>query len=429
MKAQRVPSPESDMSSNTVSSWQSRRQFFGQLGIATLLAQGFSVPFATRFPANLIPAALAQDTSEPGIPGKENLRVLNDRPINAETPVTLLDPDITPNALHFVRNNGHVPARAIQGSLDGWNLSVDGEVDHPQQFTLTDLKSTFAPVKARLVLECGGNGRAGFTPSTSGNQWTLGAVGCAEYTGIRLKDLLTQVGLKQTAVFVAYYGEDPHLSLNPDLTPISRGVPLAKALHPSTLLAWEMNGEPLPALHGFPLRLICPGYPASASGKWLTRLWVRDQIHDGPKMTGSSYRVPKYPVAPGSEVPDEDMEIIETMPVKSIITHPATGHITETRHPLKIRGHAWTGTGAVAEMHVSIDFGSTWKRAWLHAPINEFAWQRWQADIKFPEKGYYEVWARATDFTGRMQPMLVPGWNPKGYLNNAMHRIAVHVVA
>ena len=128
-----------------------------------------------------------------------------------------------------------------------------------------------------------------------------------------------------TAVYVAYYGEDPHLSGNPEDIPISRGVPLSKAMDESTLLAWEMNGEPLPPHHGFPIRVVAPGFPASASGKWLRRLWVRDQVHDGPKMTGFSYRVPRYPVPPGTEVPEEDMEIIGPMPLKSIITRPETG--------------------------------------------------------------------------------------------------------
>jgi DMSO/TMAO reductase YedYZ molybdopterin-dependent catalytic subunit len=257
----------------------------------------------------------------------------------------------------------------------------------------------------------------------------MGAVGCAAYTGVRLKDVLESAGVRRTAVYVAYYGEDPHLSGDAKAIPISRGVPLEKAMDESTLLAWDMNGEPLPAQHGFPLRMVAPGWPASVSGKWLTRLWVRDRVHDGEKMGGHSYRVPRHPVAPGADVPDADMEIIGAMPVKSIVTRPATGVEHRVSDPLSVRGHAWCGDGPVRSVHLSIDFGSTWIETSLAPPANPFAWQHFTADLRFPTPGHFEVWARAMDHKGRQQPMVVPGWNPGGYLNNAMHRIAVRVVA
>jgi DMSO/TMAO reductase YedYZ molybdopterin-dependent catalytic subunit len=366
--------------------------------------------------------------SKNSVEGKEGLIVLNERPVNVETPVTLLDDEVTPNHRHFVRNNGLVPDRARTRSLAGWSLRVDGEVERELVLDLDGLRSQFEPVTEQLLLECGGNGRAGFRPPASGNQWKLGAVGCARYTGVRLKDVLESAGLESSAVFVAYYGEDPHLSESSEDVPISRGIPIEKALDAHTLLAWEMNGEPLPPQHGFPLRLIAPGFPASVSGKWLRRLWVRDRVHDGPKMCGFSYRVPRHPVAPGTDVPEEDMAIIETMPVKSIITSPATGIDVRASESLRLRGHAWTGSGRVAAMHLSTNFGSTWTEAHLDAPPNEFAWQRWRAELRFATRGHYEVWARATDVSGHQQPMVIPGWNPRGYLNNAMHRIAVEVV-
>ena len=358
------------------------------------------------------------------IEGKEGLTILNDRPINAETPIALLDEDVTGNAVHFIRNNGLVPERATTRDLSGWSLEVDGFVRRSLKLTLSDLKERYAKETALLHIECGGNGRAGFRPPAGGNQWELGAVGCASYTGVRLKDVLEDAGLDDRAVYVAYYGEDLHLSGDPDAVPISRGIPIAKALDPWTLLAWEMNGEPLPAQHGFPLRLVAAGYPASASGKWLKRLWVRDRVHDGPKMGGYSYRVPRHPVEPGADVPEEAMEIIEAMPVKSMITHPLTGVAVASGDALAL-GHAWCGDGPVSAMHVSHDFGATWTEAELRAAKNPFAWQHWSATIRFETPGHYEVWARATDHAGRQQPMVVPGWNPRGYLNNAMHRIAV----
>ena len=195
--------------------------------------------------------------------------------------MTLLDPDVTPTSAHFVRNNGLVPERATRQDLAGWTLTIDGEVERPLTLNPDDLKRYENHV-ARLTLECGGNGRAGFRPRARGNQWKLGAVGCAEYRGVRLKDVLEKAGVRPSAVYVGYYGEDPHLS-GADEVSISRGFPMTKALDDSTLLAWEMNGEPLPAMHGFPLRLVAPGFPASASGKWLHRLWVRDKVHDGPQ--------------------------------------------------------------------------------------------------------------------------------------------------
>lgn len=406
---------------------ESRRTFVKRGRIVGLTAAlGGAIPFADELLPGVYPEAIAQEFGT--LKGKRGLRVMNDRPVNAETPVTLLDDDITPNEHHFIRNNGIIPERARRQNAKGWKLSIHGEVKKASSFDLNTLQERFTHIKRSLVIECGGNGRAGYNPPASGNQWTLGAVGCAEYTGVRLKDVLNTVGVRNSAVYIGYYGEDQHLSRDPKKHPISRGVPIAKAMDEHTLLVWEMNGEPLPAYHGFPLRLVCPGWPGSTSGKWLNRIWVRNQVHDGTKMTGTAYRVPRQPVAPGTKVPDEDMVIIEEMPVKSIITRPGTGVETKQSAPFALRGHAWSGNGNVKAMDVSIDFGATWISATLKAPRNKYAWQRWNASVRFPKKGYYEVWARATDHTGRMQPMLVPGWNPKGYLNNAMQRIAVKAV-
>jgi DMSO/TMAO reductase YedYZ molybdopterin-dependent catalytic subunit len=369
-----------------------------------------------------------RDRKEPFvIEGKEGLVVLSERPVCAETPISLLDDEITPVSRHFIRNNGLVPDRARKQDATGWTLTVDGEVERPLALTLPDLKSRYEPRTELLHLECAGNGRGGFRPPVGGLQWKLGGVGCSMYTGVRLRDVLESAGVKLSAVYVGYYGEDVHLSGNTQDVAISRGVPIAKAMDDYTLLAWEMNGEPLPAQHGFPLRLVAPGWPASASGKWLKRLWVRDRVHDGAKMV-DDYRVPRHPVAPGADVSPEDMAIIEAMPVKSVITHAATGLDHPSGEPLRLRGHAWCGDGPVQGMHLSADFGATWFAADLKPPRNPFAWQRWHAEIRFPTQGHFEVWARATDHHGRQQPMVVPGWNPRGYLNNAMHRIGVRVV-
>ncbi len=351
--------------------------------------------------------------------------VLNDKPWNIEAQAHLLDDRITPNKYMFIRNNGLIPSDI---SLDDWTLTVDGESVSPKKtYTLEELKSKFKHHTYQLTLECGGNGRSEFNPPAKGNQWTVGAVSCAEWTGIRLRDILEDVGIEDNAVYIGYHAMDTHLSGDPNKEPISRGIPIAKALQDETLLAFKMNGEDIPLAHGYPLRLIAGGWPASASGKWLQGISVRNKVHDGAKMTGTAYRVPCEPVAPGEKVADEDMCIIESMPVKSLITYPKSGATINEGKSLKIRGHAWAGELSVSKVEYSIDFGSTWKSCSLEKPANRLAWQHFKADVRFPKKGYYEVWARATDSQGVSQPMVLPGWNPKGYLNNACHRIAVKV--
>jgi DMSO/TMAO reductase YedYZ molybdopterin-dependent catalytic subunit len=347
--------------------------------------------------------------------------------VNAETPAHLLDDRITPAKHLFVRNNGVAP---VMSAIDPatWTLEIGGEsVQREVTFTIDQLKKRFRHHTYQLQLECGGNGRSEFVPAASGNQWSTGAIGCPEWTGVRLSEVLEDVGLKDDAVYVAYYGADRHASGDPEKSPISRGVPIAKAMENESLIAWAMNGENIPLINGHPLRLVIGGWPGSVSGKWLRQIVVRDRVHDGPKMTGTSYRVPCTPVAPGSKVPEEDMCIIESMPVKSLITRPKSGLEHTLGKKLAVRGHAWAGDLEVLAMHVSIDFGASWQKAELETPANRLAWQHWQTEIEFPRAGYYEVWARATDSNGHAQPMVLPGWNPKGYLNNACHRIAVQV--
>lgn len=406
---------------------QTRRGFLKGLSTMTALL-GAEIVFANHMPAGLIPAALSNQEQPFTIEGKDSrLLVLNDRPINAETPAHLLDDAVTPSELFFVRNNG-IPPKKVNAST--WRLEISGEaVGRPQSFSIEDLKTKFEPISLQLTLECGGNGRHEFYPSASGNQWQVGAVGCPLWTGVRLRDVLQTCQVKHNAVYIGYYGADTHLSGRPDKIPISRGVPMEKALAAESMVAWGMNGKPLPIQNGFPLRLVFGGWPASTSGKWLKKIVVRNKVHDGAKMGGSSYRVPCFPVAPGQKVADRDMCIIESMPVKSLITFPKSGRVISLQKPLKIRGHAWAGEQQVQRVDVSMDFGQTWKKAVLSKPVNKHAWQHFEAQLQFPKSGYYEIWAKATDASGKSQPMLVPGWNPKGYLNNACHRIAIRVKA
>ena len=398
-----------------------RRGFLKGAGLAAMSAAlGAAIPFQRHMPAGFIPIALAEDMAT--VPGKDGLTVLNDRPLNAETPAYLLNDAVTPTARHFIRNNGVPPENA---NAEDWTLAIDGLVEKPLKLSIADLQKQFEVVELALQIECGGNGRSAFDPPARGNQWTYGAVGCAKWRGVRLADVLKAAGVKPNAIYTANEGADGHLSGDPEKMPISRGVPIEKALDPNNLIAFVQNGTDMHPMNGAPLRLVIPGWPGSCSQKWLNRIWLRDVVHDGAKMTGTSYRVPNRPVAPGEKVDKKDFVIIQSMPVKSLITRPRSGLKTASR-TIEVGGHAWAGDREVKGMHVSIDFGATWQKANLEDPMNAFAWQQWQAEIAFPQAGYYEVWARATDDEGVMQPHAV-AWNPKGYLNNAMHRIAVTV--
>ncbi|CAM4263964.1 sulfite oxidase [Zobellia nedashkovskayae] len=403
-----------------------RRKFIGKAALASLASiVGADIVYGSKMVENYIPLAL-QDPDPFKLFNKDKeMVVLNDKPWNMEAQAHLLDDNITPNKYIFVRNNGLVPEEI---DVKNWTLTIDGEsVKQKKTYTLDELKSKFKQHTYQLTLECGGNGRSEFDPPAKGNQWTIGAVYCASWTGIRLRDVLEDVGIKDDAVYFGYHAADIHLSRDPTKEPISRGAPMAKALQDETILAFKMNGEDIPLAHGYPLRVVAGGWPASVSGKWLQRISVRNIVHDGTKMTGTAYRMPCKPVAPGAKVADEDMCIIESMPVKSLITYPKSGATISKGKTLTVRGHAWAGELQVAKMEYSIDFGATWKTCMLDKPANRLAWQHFSAEIDFPQEGYYEVWAKATDSKGVAQPMLLPGWNPKGYLNNACHRIAVKI--
>lgn len=403
-----------------------RRKFIRKTALAALIsAIGAEIVYGSHMPDGYQPLFL-QDPNPFKMFNKDiQMVLLNNKPWNMEAQAHLLNDKVTPNKYMFIRNNGNIPEDI---DVKNWTLTIDGEsVQKTKIFSLNELKSKFKQYTYQLTLECGGNGRSEFDPPAKGNQWTIGAVSCANWTGVRLKDVLESVGIKKNAVYIGYHAADTHLSGDPKKEPISRGVPMAKALQDETLLAFQMNGEDIPLAHGYPLRLVTGGFPASASGKWINRISVRNKVHDGTKMTGTAYRVPCKPVAPGDKVKDEDMCIIESMPIKSLITFPKTGAILKKGGALGIQGHAWAGELEVRKVEYSIDFGSTWKSCNLESAVNRLAWQHFKATIDFPKEGYYEIWAKATDSNGKSQPMLLPGWNPKGYLNNACHRIAVKV--
>jgi DMSO/TMAO reductase YedYZ molybdopterin-dependent catalytic subunit len=405
----------------------SRRGFVSVLGkgsaLAALMTLGAS-DIAARglLGRGLLPAAWAQDPKV--IPGKPGMIVHNTRPINGEFPAHMLDDDVTPSERHFVRNNGLVPDRAEKRDVQGWKLTVDGEVNTPLTLTLDELMKMPAATLPALI-ECGGNGRGLFEPKVRGNQWGQGAVACSEWTGVRLRDILQRAGLKPSAVYTGHYGEDPPIG---KAEPFSRGVPIDKAMEEHTLVAYRMNGKPLEPLNGFPVRLVVPGWIGSCSQKWLTRIWVRDKVHDADKMMGYSYRVPAYPVVPGKIPPKEDMVIATSWIIKAMVTAPAADAQVRAGDSVPVRGHAWAGERRVARVRVSTDYGETWTDATLKPGPSKYAWARWETAVRLPGKGYHEIWAQAVDDKGGAQPLRQP-WNPRGYLGNVVHRVGVVATA
>ncbi len=355
---------------------------------------------------------------------KPGLVVHSDAALNAETPLRLLDAALTPVAAFFVRNNGALPAPPT----GEWRLAIDGEVERPLTLDLAELQAQFPVVRVTAVLECAGNGRAGFRAPTDGLQWSLGAVGCAEWTGVRMADVLRAAGVRPGAQYVAHHSPDL-ATQGPPGPAISRGLPLAKALAPETLLAFEMNGAPLTLLHGAPLRVVAPGFPGSAWQKWLTRLEVRDREHDGMKMNGTDYRLPRVPLEPGKPWGDTPFDVITDMPVRAMITSPLAGFALGPGDPLAVRGFAWGGHVPPARVEVSADGGASWTAAELESGPEgmAFAWRRFAAELPSPAPGQVQLMARATDQLGRSQPLDSAPWNPRGYCNNGVQVVVGEV--
>ena len=354
------------------------------------------------------------------------LVMLGETPLVAETPESQLDDATTPTDKFYIRNNGLIPARAQDP--DSWTVTIDGEVHKPLVLTLDELKAKFEPVTLRMVLECGGNGRAFFDPPVPGVRWTNGGVGCAEWTGVRVADVLKAAAVKPSAFFSGHFGADPHVSGDNTKQAMSRGVPIAKLMEAHNLIVWGMNGKPLENIHGFPMRVVIGGWPASVSTKWLTRIWIRDRVHDGTGMGGMSYRVPIRPMEPGGQVDESNFRDLESMPVRSIVTSPADGtRLPAGTREILLRGAAWAGDEEVEHVCVSINHGATWQDASLEPLRNRYDWHRWTARVTLPSDGYFEICARATDSRGVSQPYVASLWNPEGYGANPIHRIRVWV--
>ncbi|HUB83788.1 MAG TPA: sulfite oxidase [Bryobacteraceae bacterium] len=350
------------------------------------------------------------------IPGKRPMILHNDRPEDLETPVHYFDSWVTPVDVFFVRQ--HLP-RPSKIDPAAYRLTVNGMVSKPLELTLADLQK-LPQYTIPATIECTGNGRGFYVPKVPGVQWMRGAIGNAEWRGPRVSDVLKLAGASSSAAFIDTDGADTGLASTPDFV---RSLPMNKAMHPATILALSMNGQ-TPDIHGFPVRLIVPGWDGTSSVKWVVRISATAQANNGFFMN-PGYRYPKYALPPGTPAKPAELEVIEGMPVKSTITAPEDQQKIPLA-PTTLRGFAWAGENAIERVEVSTDGGSRWRDAQLSPKQLPFAWRLWSLEWTPADPGYYTVMSRATDTAGRVQPIVAP-WNPSGYLWNAIDRVGITV--
>lgn len=338
--------------------------------------------------------------------------VLRSVPFNAEAPITVLNRGlITPNDSFYVRNHFDVPA------LDWktWRLRVAGLVEAPITYTLRDLKR-FPVHSLAVTMECAGNGRSSLRPPVEGEQWGLGAVSTAEWTGALLTDVLDRVHPANSARHALFRAADRGSSNRADEPHrYERSLSLAEIREYGALLAYEMNGDPLPPDHGYPVRLIVPGWYGVASVKWLTDIELVVEPLLGHFQT-SRY---VYETERRGRVAREPVTLQR---VRALITEPVQSSVVPVG-PLTVRGAAWSGSGLIARVNVSVD-GGRWRPAELMGQSTRFEWRRWRIEARIRRSGNVRIRARATDEAGHTQP-LRPVWNRLGYGNNAVHEVSL----
>jgi DMSO/TMAO reductase YedYZ molybdopterin-dependent catalytic subunit len=342
----------------------------------------------------------------------KTMRIMTEKPLNAETPAKRLRSWITANEVFFDRNQGEIPKAPAE--LDNWRLMIDGEVEHCLNFTFEQICRLPKDIVVN-TLECSGNGRSLLADKAHGNPWTIGGVGNAVFGGVWLKDLLNAAGLKPGARHVAFEGLD--LPLGASKIQFIRSIPIEKALT-STLLAYEMNGEPLPLKHGYPLRALALGWTGANCVKWLHRISVLDKPFEG------FYMDQVYRVFQKGEDPKTGT-VVTRLNLKSIIAKPLPNeHLP--KGPITVLGAAYAGVKAVEMVEVSADNGQSWQATAFIGPNEPFAWRHWQFVWEPAKAGEYILMARATDEDGNQQPMQA-AWNVLGYGNNGVREHALKV--
>ena len=338
---------------------------------------------------------------------------------NHGMPLEALRYDVTPPGLHYVLTHYDIPA--VEPAA--WRLEVTGAVRTPLRLELADLQAR-AAVTSRVLLECAGNGRARFEPRPVSQPWLLEAVGTAQWTGTPLAPLLEEAGLSPAAVEVAFTGADHGVERGEEQD-YARGLPLAEALRPDTLLVWAMNGAPLPPQHGAPLRLVVPGWYGMQQVKWLTRVEVLEEPFTGFQ-NATAYRI--------KVDRDEDGEPVTRILPRALLQPPGWPDVMTRERFVRagdvvLTGRAWSGRGPVTRVEVSTDGGGTWGEAALAPadPAHPYAWRAWSCPWT-AEPGRWELVVRATDETGDAQP-LEQVWNRQGMANNLVQRVPVTVLA
>jgi DMSO/TMAO reductase YedYZ molybdopterin-dependent catalytic subunit len=370
--------------------------------------------------------------TDPGIAGrplvrypeKTDLILLTSRPPQLETPKRYFTQAITPNEAFFVRY--HIFPIPTNVDLATWRLKLGGVVDKPLELSMDDLKTKFEKVSVVAVNQCSGNGRSRFAPRVFGGQWGDGAMGNAEWTGARLRDILTAAGAKPGAVEVTFDGLDEPTT--PSVPDFVKSLTMERIMDdPDVLVAYEMNGQPLPMLNGFPARLVVPGWYSTYWVKNLSEISVLDHPFDGFWMK-TAYRIPDNPcgcVEPGSK-PARTVPI-NRMNVKSVIASPADGTRARVGDTLTLEGVAFDGGYGITEVFVSTDGAGSWQAAELGRDLGRYSFREWCYKLKVARPGTLRLMARAVNRVGESQPT-EPLWNPAGYLRNVVDQVDVQVM-
>ncbi len=395
----------------------SRRQALRVLSGAAALAAAPTWTWAQSGDPVVAPRPLVR------YPQKTDLILLTSRPPQLETPMKWFDRAITPNEAFFVRY--HVFPVPTRVDLATWRLRIGGLVDRPLQLSMDDLKTKFPAVAATAVNQCSGNSRRRFAPRVLGGQWGDGAMGNAEWVGCRLKDVLAAAGVRQGAVEVTFDGLDkPAFPSVPDFV---KSLGLTRVLDdPNVIVAYQMNGAPLPMLNGFPARLVVPGWYATYWVKHLSEITVVDKPFEQFWMK-PAYRIPDTPcgcvepgTAPKATVP------INRMTVRSFIAAPESGAQMAVGRGVTLKGIAFDGGYGVREVEISDDGGATWHRATLGRDLGPYAFREWSAPWTPSRAGVARVEVRAVNRMGESQGA-EPLWNPAGYLRNVIESVEYQV--
>ena len=397
-----------------------RRKFI--LGSTSALTGGLLLPaIVGSAAAQDLPAGAVASGILDALPGKRPLIKRSFRPPNYETPVSYFREAFTPNDAFYVRWHTGVPDIA----LAEWRLRISGPgVKSEREFTHDSLRRRFKTVEVAAVNQCSGNRRGLFNPHVAGVQWGFGAMGNAVWGGVRLKDVLEDAGVTASALEVVGNGADAPTLTGPDFV---KSLPMWKALDPDTLIAFEMNGEPLPTWNGAPARLVAPGWTATYWIKALADLTVTDKPFDGFWMK-TAYRVPKGMFgASGFESQDtEQNSPITAIKVNSLVVDPAPGAVLERGRRIEVLGVAWDGGSGIRNVEVSLDGGRTWRDAKLQRDLGRYSWRQWRYAIKPEQAGAMTLMARAHARDGSTQADTLVH-NPAGYHHNVVQKVDYHV--